>query len=252
MPSGSDFKDHFSRQARAYATARPRYPRELFDALAACCVGHQAAWDAGCGNGQAALEWARHFGQVFASDPSAAQIASASADRRVRYAVEPAERCSLGNASVDLVGVAQALHWFDFARFFAEARRVLRTGGVFAAFSYGSMRIAPELDGLLHEFEHVTVGPYWPPERRHVDDGYARIAFPFARIALPSFVMEHEWNAAQVLAYLGTWSAVQRHDQHTGGDAIAMLTPQLLAAWGEAAPVRRVEWPLLVWAGRMD
>jgi SAM-dependent methyltransferase len=244
------FKDHFSKQAAAYAQARPTYPPALFDAIAAHCAGRARAWDAGCGNGQAAREWATRFDAVFASDPSAAQIAGAIALPKVRYAVEPAERCSLPDASADLVSVAQALHWFDFARFFAEVRRVLRPGGVFAAWSYGLMRIDPAIDAVVHGFEHGTVGPYWPPERRHVDAGYATIDFPFARIDLPPFAMALNWTAEQALAYLGTWSAVQRHDAVTGSDSIAALRPALFQAWGDPAQSRRVAWPLVVWAGR--
>lgn len=246
----SGFKDHFSKQAGAYAQARPTYPAALFDAISAQCAGHALAWDAGCGNGQAAGEWARRFDAVFASDPSAAQVANASPHPRVRYAVEPAEQCSLTDASADLVAVAQALHWFDFPRFFAQARRVLRPGGVFAAWSYGLMRIDPAVDAVVHAFEHGTVGTYWPPERRHVDAGYTTIDFPFEAIALPAFAMTLDWNAEQALAYLGTWSAVQRHDAATGSDSIAALRPRLLEAWGDADRVRRVDWPLVVFAGR--
>ena len=210
----------------------------------------ELAWDAGCGNGQAAREWAGRFTAVFASDPSAAQVAGAVALPNVRYAVEPAEQCSLADAAADLVSVAQALHWFDFARFFAEVRRVLRPGGVFAAWSYGLMRIDPAVDAVVRDFEHGTVGPYWPPERRHVDAGYATIEFPFERIDLPPFAIALDWQAEQALAYLGTWSAVQRHDAATGVDSIARLRPALREAWGDPARVRRVEWPLVVWAGR--
>ena len=244
------FKDHFSKQAAAYAQARPTYPSALFDAIAALCTSRTLAWDAGCGNGQAAREWSTRFASVFATDPSTAQVAGALALPNVRYAVEPAESCSLHDASADLVSVAQALHWFDVARFFAEVRRVLRPGGVFAAWSYGLMRIDPEVDTVVQGFEHGVVGPYWPPERRHVDAGYATIDFPFARIDLPPFAMALDWDAAQALAYLGTWSAVQRHDATTGGDAIAALRPALHAAWGDPARVRRVEWPLVVRVGR--
>lgn len=252
MAAPMPFKDHFSTQAAAYATARPGYPAALFDAIAALCTVHESVWDAGCGNGQAAIAWATRFTRVFASDPSAAQIANAAAHERVRYAVEPAEQCSLDDASVDLVGVAQALHWFDFPRFFAEVRRVLRPGGVFAAWSYGLMRIDPAIDRVLHEFEHRVVGPYWPPERCHVDVGYASIVFPFARIALPAFSMTQEWRLKQALAYLGTWSAVQRYAAQTGNDPIAALTTDLQSAWGDPQRFRRVEWPLVVWAGRND
>lgn len=249
MSDDSRFKDHFSGQARAYAVARPHYPAALFDVVASTCSRRQAVWDAGCGNGQAAIEWALRFQQVFATDPSAAQIEQAKAAPRVVYAVEPAEQCSLPDASVDLVSVAQALHWFDFKRFFAEVLRVLRPDGVFMACSYGLMRIDPAVDRVVHAFEHDTVGAWWPPERRHVDAAYQTIDFPFRRIALPPLAMTQQWDATQALAYLGTWSAVQRHDAQTGRDAIAELAPHLLAAWGEPGRRRVVEWPLLVWAG---
>ncbi len=134
MPANdSNFKDHFSGHAADYASARPHYSTELFDWLAQQCDARLLAWDAGCGNGQAACALAMHFEQVYASDPSAAQIAAAAPASNIRYAVEPAEACGLRDASVDLVTVAQAMHWFDVPRFQVEARRVLRSGGVFAA-----------------------------------------------------------------------------------------------------------------------
>lgn len=244
------FKDHFSTQALSYAKARPTYPAALFEWLAAQCPLRERAWDAGCGNGQATLSWAAWFDHVYATDPSAAQIANALPHPGVRYAVERAEDCSLHACSVDLVGVAQALHWFDFEAFFAQVRRVLGCNGLFAAFSYGSMQVAPDVDHVVHAFEHQTVGPFWPPERAHVDAQYRTIAIPLQRIQAPAFEMTQEWDLAQTLAYLGTWSAVQRFDQHHGGSAMAAFEPALADAWGEPEMRRRVRWPLLVWAGR--
>src|SRR3546814_7576768 len=122
------FHDHFSGHAAHYASARPRYPDALFAWLAQHCEAREQAWDAGCGNGQASIALAAHFAQVFASDPSSQQIEQAAVHPRVRYAVEPAEHCSLADASVDLISVAQAYHWFDQARFCDEVRRVARSG----------------------------------------------------------------------------------------------------------------------------
>ena len=73
---------------------------------------------------------------MHATDPSAAQIAQARGPGNVTFAVEPGERCSLPDASVDAVCVAQALHWFDRAAFFAECARVLKPGGVLVAWGY--------------------------------------------------------------------------------------------------------------------
>jgi ubiquinone/menaquinone biosynthesis C-methylase UbiE len=242
------FKDHFSGHASAYAQARPSYPSALFDWAASQCPSRTLAWDAGCGNGQASVAWGERFDHVHATDPSAPQIANATPHPHTEYAVEPAEHCSLGDASADLATVAQALHWFDFDAYFAEVRRVLRPGGLFVALSYAVMRVTPQVDAVVGAFERDIVGTYWPPERAHVDDGYASIPFPLTRIDTPPFEMTLDWTSEQALAYLATWSCVQRHDSATGGDAVADLRADLTDAWGEER--RIVTWPLTVLAGR--
>jgi SAM-dependent methyltransferase len=243
------FKDHFSGHAAQYRDARPRYPAALYDWLVQQCERRELAWDAGCGNGQASVALAERFARVLATDPSAEQIAQAQPHPRVEYRVEPAERCSAADASVDLATVAQALHWFDFARYFAEAARVLRPGGVFAAWSYGLMRIAPAFDAELAQLYDGVLGPYWPPERAHVDAGYATIPVPFESLPAPRFAMRARWTLAQVLAYLETWSALQRMRKATGADPLAAARDALAAAWG-GAHEREVEWPLVLEVAR--
>lgn len=238
------FKDHFSGHAAQYADARPTYPPALFDALAAHAPGRTLAWDAGCGNGQAALELARHFAAVLATDPSEAQVANATPHPRVRYAVEPAEASSAADASVDLVSVAQAYHWLDPARFHAEVRRVAKPGAVVALFGYDVMRIAPAVDVVVQRLYDVELRPYWPPERGLVDTHYATLPFPYAPLPWPDTAMRHEWSLAQVLAYLGTWSAVRRCVAATGRDPVAEAAPALERAWGDPDRTRAVEWPL--------
>ncbi|MFI4970000.1 MAG: class I SAM-dependent methyltransferase, partial [Lysobacterales bacterium] len=196
------FKDHFSGHAGIYHAARPTYPAALFDWLAARAPAQSLAWDAGCGNGQASVALAAHFTCVFASDPSAAQIASAEPGPNIDYRVEPAEQCSLGRASADLVTVAQALHWFDHARFYAEVRRVLRPGGVFAAWAYADCRVDAAVDAAKDRLYVDLTGPYWPPERMHVDAGYRTLPFPFDEIAAPAFGMHASWTLPQFVAYL--------------------------------------------------
>lgn len=245
------FKDHFSRHAAAYAQARPTYPATLFRWLAGVCRHHGLAWDAGCGNGQASLALAHHFERVHASDPSAGQIAAAPADPRIHWRVEAAEHCSLRNRSVDLVIAAQAYHWFDHDRFCAEARRVLRPGAVIALWSYGLTRVDPAVDRVVHALYEDTLGPYWPPERRHVEDGYRHLPFPFEPIGeAPHFEMRLDWDLGQFLAYLRTWSASQRYLKDTGNDAVAAFADRFAAAWGDPAAVREARWPLSLRAGR--
>lgn len=242
------FKDHFSRDSSAYAAWRPRYPAALFEWLASVVPGHALAWDAGTGNGQAAVALAAHFERVVASDPSASQLANAMPHPRVEYR-EAGESAGLDAGSADLVTVAQALHWFDRDRFWQEARRVLRPGGVVAVWCYELQRITPEVDQVVGHFYHVTVGEYWTPERRLVEHGYRTVDFPFEELLPPPFAMTAEWSLEQELGYLGTWSAVNRMRDRTGRDPVSELRPALEAAW-PADRLLRVEWPLSVRAGR--
>jgi SAM-dependent methyltransferase len=244
------FKDHFSGDAGNYAAARPTYPDGLFDWLATQCPRHELAWDAGCGNGQASLALGHRFRRVHATDPSTAQIDAAPADPRIAWRVEPAERCSLPDHCADLVTVAQAYHWFDPARFCAEATRVLRPRGVVALWTYGLSQVDAAVDALLATLYDDVLGPYWPPERRHVENSYRELPFPFAELAAPRFTMRQSWTLPQYLAYLSSWSASQRHLAATGRDAVAEFAAAMADAWGGGCGERVVTWPLSLRAGR--
>jgi len=194
------FKDHFSRHAASYAGHRPDYPAALFDYLAARAGAHELVWDVATGNGQAAHGLVRHFARVSATDASAEQIREAMPHPRITYRVAPAEASGLEPASVDLITVAQALHWFDLPRFYTEARRVLRPGGLIAMWCYHLMSVSTEVDRVLEHFYADTIGPDWPPERRLVEDGYRSLEFPFAEIQdAPFFSIERIWSVEQVL-----------------------------------------------------
>lgn len=247
----SGYKDHFSGHAASYAEARPSYPTALFEALAALAPRRVLAWDAGCGSGQAAVALAAHFERVFASDPSAEQVANATPHPRVEYAVERAEASSLRDRSVDLVSVAQAWHWFDHARFADEVARVARPGCVVAAYGYDLVRVDAAVDRVVDGLYDGVLGADWPPERALVDAHYATLPFPYEPLAWPDVAMTHEWTLDQFLAYLGTWSAAQRHLRATGEDAVAAVAPALAQAWGDALRARTVRFGLFGRVGRV-
>ena len=184
------FKDHFSTQAATYAKARPTYPPALFAELARLAPGRTLAWDAGTGNGQAAVALAAQFERVVATEPSAAQLAQAVPHERVTYTQSAELAPGIADGTADIVTAAQAAHWFDLKIFYPEVRRVLRPGGLLAVWNYGMWTITPAVDALVERFYNGTVGPYWPPERRFVQEAYATIPFPFRGFPAPVFEID--------------------------------------------------------------
>lgn len=242
--------DHFSAVAADYSRYRPGYPPELFAYLAPLPARRRLAWDCATGNGQAAVGLAEHFDRVVGTDLSAAQIAHAAAHPRVAYRVALAEAPALEAGSVDLVTVAQALHWLDTTRFFAEVERVLAPGGAVAAWCYNLLDVDPGVNAVIGRFYSRIVGRYWAPERRLLEAGYRTIPFPFAEVAPPAFAMQAEWRLADLTGYLGTWSATERYRALEGEDPLERIVADLTAAWGDPETPRTVRWPLNLRVGR--
>jgi SAM-dependent methyltransferase len=188
---------------------------------------------------------------VIATDASAKQLQSAPVNRRVHYRVAAAEKSGLESHSIDLITVAQALHWFDLSKFFAEAKRVLKPRGILAVWSYNLVSIAPEIDRIIDRFYHETVGPFWPSERQIVEAGYRTIDFPFHEIELPPFRMETRWTLDQVLGYFRTWSATQKFIAANKFDPVHQLENELAEIWQARSAPRLVVWPLSVRVGRV-
>lgn len=244
------FKDHFSRQAATYQQSRPTYPPALFAYLAGIVPGHELAWDCGTGNGQSAIGLAEHFMQVIATDPSAQQVAYAIPHERVRYRVEPAEQSSLPDHAADLVTVAQALHWFDWEKFYAEVKRVLKPGGIIAAWAYGLPEISAGLDQLVRHFHDEIVGPFWQAENRLIENGYATIPFPFDMLPAPDLYIRKTYAINELPGWLRSWSATQRYIDRNGHDPVELLIPDLLDAWGDKSIRQTFSWKLILKAGR--
>ncbi len=247
---GRSFQDHFSGRAASYARHRPDYPRELFAWIASLAPGRQCAWDCATGNGQAAVALAEHFEEVVATDASSSQLENAFAHPRVSYRVARAEESGLEPGSVAAITVAQALHWFDQPAFFAEAQRVIAPRGVLVVWCYGLFRASEEVDRVLERFYSEAVGPYWPPDRRAIEERYRDVVLPFEPLAAPDFAMEKEWSVSDALGYVRTWSATAGFVRARGFDPVEELAPELASAWGPG--MRRVAWPLAVLASRMD
>jgi SAM-dependent methyltransferase len=242
-------KDHFSQNASQYATFRPRYPKELYDFIFRHVRSFDHAWDAGTGNGQAAQVLAARFSKVLATDISAKQLEQAARKENIVYEVA-GEMTQQSDQSVDLVTVAQAIHWFDRPTFYAEVKRVLKPGGVVAVWAYGLLKISPEIDPLISDFYTRVVGLYWDPERKLIDDELKSMEFPFKEVTAPPFTMRFGWTLGQLEGYLNTWSATQKFVRENSENPVDKLIKRV-----ETKSTKKefpVEFPLFLRLGSVE
>ncbi len=247
----SDFADHWSDQARQYASFRPQYPDELFVYLASLTPMRDLAWDVGTGSGQAARQLAKHYQHVLATDGSSDQIAQAYPHPQVEYQVVRAEDVQLQPHSIDLITSAQAVHWFDLDAFYAIVRRVAKPDGILAVWMYHLPEIAPEIDPIIEAFYADVLGDFWPDRFHYLADRYQTLPFPFAEIHAPAFAMQASWNLDQLAGFLDTWSAVRRYQEKRGGHPLQVIWNALSNAWGSPDQLRFIRWPLTLRAGRI-
>ena len=241
----------FGAVAADYARHRPTYPEAFFDAFCARlkpAAGDTAmVWDCGCGSGQASRALARRGLRVIATDASAEQLTAATSHPLIDYRQASAQASGLGDASVDGVMVAAAVHWFAGEAFNAEVRRVCRPGAVMAWIGYLPLQLpAAPLQQCLDRFYTVTLDSWWPPERRWVDRSYAGLPFPGVEWPfVEDLWIERHWDLPQLLGYIGTWSAVQAAHQ-AGHDLLAPLAAELERLWpGSGATPLALRWPFM-------
>jgi len=246
------FEDHFSELASTYSKYRPTYPSQLFEYLASCCKEHQQAWDCGTGNGQAARSLIEYFDKVLATDASKEQLEHSLNHPKIIFKNEPAEKVSLKGSSTDLVTVAAAVHWFNFEKFYAEVKRVLKPDGVIAVWGYHLFSITPEIDRLLVKYYKEILNDHWPEQFHYVDTRYTDLPFPFDELSPPDFEMITKWNLDQVAGFLNSWSGTKNYQKKVGHHPLSEIWDDLLNAWGDEKLKRKLNWPLHMRIGRVN
>lgn len=252
MPTDATARsDHFRQGGSAYARHRPTYPAPMATALADLAPCRDLAVDVGCGSGQLAHRLASVFDRVEAFDISRDQIAHAPPHPAIRYAVARAEALPVRPATACLVTVAQAAHWFDLPRFYAEARRIAVPGAVLALVTYGVPTVEGPLADRFARFYWQDLAGHWPPERRHVETGYAGLPFPFEERVPPALDIQRSWSLDALLGYVDTWSAV-KHARAQGQSArIDTFVGDARRLWGEPDTCHKVTWPIRMRLGRL-
>ncbi|WP_130470438.1 class I SAM-dependent methyltransferase [Candidatus Magnetaquicoccus inordinatus] len=250
-PACQPARNWFDQGGQNYARFRPSYPAEIAASLAALAPDNQMAVDVGCGNGQLTRLLAPYFQQVIGLDPSVEQINNALPEKGVLYQCAPAEQLPLAEQSVSLLTAAQAAHWFDLPLFWKEVHRVARPGAIVALLSYGILTLEPALHPRFQHFYDTELGPYWPPERALVESGYATIAFPFAELTPPALSIRVEWQLAEFLGYIFTWSAVRRAREAGKEEIPVRFAKEMTQAWGDGNTRHTLVWPINMRLGRV-
>ncbi len=248
----TDTSELFSDKADLYAQSRPNYPDVLFAFIKSLTNTHNTAWDCATGNGQAAIGLAQIFDNVFATDISNVQISNHLDIENVTFSVSPAEHTEFADNMFDLVNVAQALHWFDFEKFWPEVRRVLKPGGAFITYGYDWFDGDPEINALIERKVKAVVAPYWAPQNQLLINGYRDVEFPFEYIDAPKIKLTLDWNLAQMMNYLHTWSATRRCMNDIGSAFFEDAQADIRKAWGDPLDVKTFTSSLVIIAGHPD
>ena len=243
-------KDNFSSQAEQYAGFRPHYPKALYDFIFSHVQNFDTALDVATGNGQAASVLADGFTKVYATDISKKQLDNAVQKSNIIYSIEAAEQFSFPDDSFDLITVAQAIHWFDFDKFYTEVKRTLNDDGLIVVIGYGLIRVNDEVNAIIDHFYKDVIGSYWDKERKHVDEEYRTIPFPFNEITSPNLFIEYEWTLDHFINYLGTWSAVQHFIKEHNSNPIGCEMLQSLQENWDPTEKKKVRFQLFIKAGR--
>ncbi len=243
-------KDLFSVQSGSYAAHRPGYPGALFSFILQFVNTRNEAWDCATGNGQVATALAPHFGKIQATDISERQLSHAAGRANIVYSRQPAEKTNFRDNQFDLVTVGQAIHWFDFDKFYAEVRRTCRNGAVIAAIGYSYPSVNEEVDAILERFNRVTLSGYWDPERRYIEESYRTIPFPFEEIPAPLFEAAYSWDAERFIGFLRSWSPVQRYIDENGNNPVEDITDGIRGNW-PASQDANIRFPILARLGRL-
>ncbi|KAL8142967.1 hypothetical protein V2J09_015999 [Rumex salicifolius] len=255
----------FVKQAQEYADNRPTYPPDLFRFIASKTPKHHVVWDVGTGSGQAMIPLAEIYKSAIGTDTSEKQLEHAPKLANVRYLKTPPETTTeylqenvAHESTVDLVTIAQAIHWFDLPKFYSQVRWILKKpDGVIAAWCYTTPEVNAAVDGVFQHFYNVCSGPFWEEQRKLVDDKYMSIEFPFEAVegvegtGPVEFTAEKAMSLEKYLSYIRSWSAYntakERGVELLGEDVVANFK----AAWDEdGGGVKIVRFPVYLRIGK--
>lgn len=245
-----EYKNLFNINSELYSRIRPQYPKELYTYLNSLCTEHKSAWDCACGNGQVSKDLILYFDKIYATDVSENQIKNAIEVDGIEYSFQSSETTNFQNNTFDLICVAQALHWFDYDKFWPEVKRVLKKNGIFAAFGYSWFSIENNIDLIIRKEFLEKISSYWAPQNKILWDHYSKISFPFAKLDIPDIEMIVEYNLDELFTYMQSWSATRLYIEENDDNFYFEAYEKVKKAWGEPNIKKKIKMDFCLLIGR--
>jgi ubiquinone/menaquinone biosynthesis C-methylase UbiE len=228
----------------------PNYPLEFFNYLTSISPATGYAWDCGTGIGGAAICLSEKYNNVFASDRNQTYIRLAPKRENILYLIEKVENNSIPDNKIDLVTVAQSLHHFKVNYFFKEAKRVLKPGGILAAWCFGEHKINKVFKKHMKSFIK-SIDPFWANDKEILNNGYKKILFPFKEIRTDKrYNLECNYTYYDYFNYLGTLSATKRFIDKNKRDPRLSISQDIIYDWGGLSKLQKVKWPIHLLVGQ--
>ena len=208
--------------AHLYSKYRPTYPKAVISAITnyitRCGGSLGLAVDVACGSGQSTFHLKDTFKRIIGVDISKAQIEEANSKCKaknidnIEFRVGNGTELPFVGESVDVVTIAQALHWLDVDRFFSECKRVLKNKGCLAVYGYGNVQVVnQQCNALVSNFYRNSLQGCWHEARHHIDNEYRTIELPFSNTQRIDMTMPYETSLEAFIGYLSTWSGYQKY-----------------------------------------
>ncbi|MEX2210195.1 MAG: class I SAM-dependent methyltransferase [Gaiellaceae bacterium] len=229
--------------ADSYDRYRPRPPQALLELLAQVAGGERPdlVVDLGCGTGLSARAWAGRAERVIGVEPDGAMRAVAEAQGGgVEYLAADSSATGLEDGCADLVTCSQSFHWMEPEPTIAEVARILRPGGVFAAYDYDPVPfVQPELDAVFDaaldrakELRDTTgrISPWTSrqPLAKSEHAGRLRASGRFRFVREAVLHSREEGDADRVLGLIRSYGAVEEHKEQISLDELEALARRVL------------------------
>lgn len=229
--------------AEAYDRHRPRPPGALLDLLVRLSGGEwpRLVVDLGCGTGLSTRAWAGRAERVVGVEPDDSMRAVARSRGGAEYVAGDSAATGLPDRCADVVTCSQSLHWMEPEPTFAEAARILRPRGVFAAYDYDPVPVVhPEVEAAFEavlargkdERERTNVWAPWRSRRPFAKTEHLGRMRESARFRYVRELVLHsveEGDAERVVGLIRSYGAVEMHkDEELGLDALQAAAERVL------------------------